>query len=414
MNIAPYSLGIGDRFARQGEAQLAAFLPLAATGTVVVPVWNKSRREHTLVGTTPDSVAAEAAAAVKALGWKHGHHVDADHIGLATVDPFLAHSDFFTLDVAEQLGEPVSDEEVRAFAAKHASKTGELAIPGIATPFRADAEAASAAARKYLAAIRRAGEIYRKIAAAKGEANFIAEVSMDETDRPQTPGELWFILAGLADEGVRVQTIAPRFSGAFHKGVEYVGDPAAFAVEFEADVRVCQHAVRALGLPASLKLSVHSGSDKFALYPHIRRIIRATGAGVHVKTAGTTWLEEVTGLAQAGGDALRLAKEIYARAHAQRLELAKPYASVIHIDFDQLPDPKTVAAWDSARFVAALAHDQSNALYDPEFRQMVHVAFRIAAELGAEYTDALAAHKAVISRRVTENIRDRHLNRIFA
>ena len=88
--------------------------------------------------------------------------------------------------------------------------------------------------------------------------------------------------------------------------LDYVGDPAAFEREFSDDVAVLAHARRAYGLPAGIKLSVHSGSDKFTLYPPIRRVLGRTGAGVHVKTAGTTWLEELIGLAEAGGEGLDL------------------------------------------------------------------------------------------------------------
>ena len=102
---------------------------------------------------------------------------------------------------------------------------------------------------------------------------------MDETDTPQRPEELFFILAALADEGVDIQTVAPRFSGRFNKGVEYVGDVGRFEREFDADVAALRAAQREFGLDSSLKLSVHSGSDKFAIYPAIRRVLERTGAG---------------------------------------------------------------------------------------------------------------------------------------
>src|SRR5207302_4026594 len=159
-------------------------------------------------------------------------------------------------------------------------------------------------AGKYLRAVQEAGKIYRHIAAAKGEGRFITEVSMDETDSPQTPPELLVILAALAAEGIPVQTIAPKFTGRFNKGVDYVGDLAQFEKEFDEDLSVLTFAVREFGLPDTLKLSVHSGSDKFSIYPIINRLIKKHGAGLHVKTAGTTWLEEVIGLAEAGGEAL--------------------------------------------------------------------------------------------------------------
>ena len=186
--------------------------------------------------------------------------------------------------------------------------------------------------RKYLAAVLEAGRIYRRIETAKGPGKMVVEVSMDETDEPQSPTELLLILAALGDEGIPAQTIAPRFSGRFNKGVDYVGDPGRFDREFRQDLAVTAFAARQFGLPANLKLSVHSGSDKFTLYPLIRRALREFDAGVHLKTAGTTWLEELIGLAVSGGDGLAIAKEIYAAAVSRMPELCALYASVIDID----------------------------------------------------------------------------------
>ena len=144
---------------------------------------------------------------------------------------------------------------------------------------------------------------------------------MDETDLPQTPLELLVILAALADEKVQLQTIAPKFTGRFNKGVDYVGDLRQFEREFGEDIAVIEFTVEQYHLPANLKLSVHSGSDKFSLYPIIRRVLKRTGAGVHLKTAGTTWLEEIIGLAESGGAGLQMAKDIYAEAVDHSKEL---------------------------------------------------------------------------------------------
>src|ERR1700693_5826705 len=152
---------------------------------------------------------------------------------------------------------------------------------------------------------------------------------MDETDSPQTPPELLVILAALADEGIPVQTIAPKFTGRFNKGVDYVGDLAQFEKEFPQDLALIAFAVQRYGLPQNLKLSVHSGSDKFSIYAPIRRSLARFGAGLHIKTAGTNWLEEVIGLAEAGGDGLALAKEIYVKALGKLDALCAPYAAVI-------------------------------------------------------------------------------------
>ena len=122
---------------------------------------------------------------------------------------------------------------------------------------------------------------------------------MDETDSPQTPPELLIILAALADQKIPLQTIAPKFTGRFNKGVDYVGDIKQFEKEFNEDLAVIAYAIQKYGLPPTLKLSVHSGSDKFSIYEPMRKALQKFGAGVHIKTAGTTWLEELIGLAEA-------------------------------------------------------------------------------------------------------------------
>ncbi|HUR44504.1 MAG TPA: tagaturonate epimerase family protein, partial [Candidatus Saccharimonadales bacterium] len=357
LKLERFSFGVGDRFGHQAKAQLRAFQMLAEKGIDVVPVWNKSNREHTFIGSEPQGVFDSAQAAVKALGWKEAWHLDADHVRLETVDRFLSCSDFFTIDVADSIGKPAAPEAVLAFVKCHPELTGKILIPGIAKPFQITREDVSRVAGKYLLAVQDAGKIYRHIAGKKGgEAKFIAEVSMDETDAPQTPPELLIILTALADEGVKAQTIAPKFTGRFNKGVDYVGKLNQFEKEFNDDLAVIAHAVSKYGLPSNLKLSVHSGSDKFSLYPIIRRALQRTGAGLHIKTAGTTWLEELIGLSEAGGEGLDLAKEIYRQALEHVDELCAPYASVIDIDRTKLPSAETVSKWSGAQYADALRH----------------------------------------------------------
>ena len=116
-------------------------------------------------------------------------------------------------------------------------------------------------------------------------------------------------------------------------------------------------AINEFRLPENLKLSVHSGSDKFAIYRPMHEALKKFDAGVHLKTAGTTWLEELIGLAVAGGDGLEIAKDVYRGAWGRFDELCAPYASVVDIDRAALPSPEVVARWDGEAFAAALRHE---------------------------------------------------------
>ncbi len=413
LRLARYSFGVGDRFAHQARAQLRAFVLAAERGLEIVPVWNKSNREHTIIGTRPGTVLEAARTAVEELGWQQPFHVDADHINLGTVDAFLEASDFFTLDVADFIGKPATPEDVAAFVGRHRELLDHTHLPGTDEAINLTPAALKRIAEKYLFAAQEAGRIYRHIEAAKGRGRFITEVSMDETDAPQKPAELLVILSALADAGVPAQTIAPKFTGRFNKGVDYVGDPARFEAELRADIAVIAVAVQQYGLPEELKLSIHSGSDKFSIYPAINRALRETGAGVHVKTAGTTWLEECIGLAEHGGRGLALAKQIYDQAYAHRDELCAPYAAVIDIDPARLPAPAAVDGWSSAQFVSALRHDERCPEYNPSLRQLVHVGYKVAAQLGDQYLDMLVECAETIAPNVTGNLFDRHIVPIF-
>jgi tagaturonate epimerase len=413
LRLEKYSFGVGDRFAHQAKAQLRACALAAAQGVDVTPVWNKSFREHSIVGSRPASVRAAAEAAVRELDWTRPFRVDADHIRLDTVEDFIESSDFYTLDVADSIGQPATPSDVRAFVERHPELAGRMEIPGIKQPFETTREGIERIASKYLKAVQDAGAIYRHVAARKGAGNFIAEVSMDETDSPQTPPELLVILAAIADEKIPAQTIAPKFTGRFNKGVDYVGDVAQFEKEFNDDIAVIAHAVSAYDLPDNLKLSVHSGSDKFSIYAPIRRALARTGAGLHVKTAGTTWLEEVIGLAESGGEGLQLAKEIYEHALDDIDALCAPYATVIDIDRAKLPTKEAVRGWSSEEFTSALRHDPKDPRYNASLRQLLHVGYKVAARMGERYLRMLEACEETVARNVTENLYERHVKQIF-
>src|ERR1700686_2039838 len=185
MKIEKFTFGVGDRFAHQARAQLRAFQLAAERGVEITPVWNKSNREHLIVGSEPSSVKAAAEVAVRQAGWNKPWHVDADHINLDTVDRYIEPSNFYTLDVAHFIGRPAPDAEIAAFVLRHPELIGALAIPGIEQPITTTREYVSRVASKYLAAVKASAGIYQHIAAKKGPDRFITEVSIYESDRPQ-------------------------------------------------------------------------------------------------------------------------------------------------------------------------------------------------------------------------------------
>src|SRR5258707_15066508 len=150
LGLEKYSIGVGDRFARQAGAQLRACQMAAQQGARVVPVWNKSNREHVTIGSEPSVTREAADAAVKAADWKKPYHVDADHIRRETVDRFLAYSDFYTIDVADWIGRPAEDAAIKNFVKRHGELAVPLAIRGIEHPLHITRAEMERIASKYL------------------------------------------------------------------------------------------------------------------------------------------------------------------------------------------------------------------------------------------------------------------------
>jgi hypothetical protein len=413
MCLEKYSIGIGDRFGLQGVAQLQALIKAKDKGLSIIPVWNKSKREHMLLNSSPENTRTEADNAVTKLNWKDSYYVDADHIGRQTVDEFIEYSNFYTLDVADFINLPPAEKELNDFINSASEFLGKLSIPDVSQTFSINKEKLGLIGRKYLTALTEASNIYNHIKSLKSTESFVTEVSLDENHEPQTPEELFFILFGLSLKSVPVQTIAPKFTGRFNKGVDYVGDIGKFAREFEDDIAVINYAVKLFSLPSNLKLSIHSGSDKFSLYGPVNKILKRVDAGVHIKTAGTTWLEELIGLAEAEGEGLVIAKEVYEQSYNRIEEMMKPYLTVVDINISKLPKPGEVNKWSGEDYVLALRHDQNCEKFNIHFRQLLHLGYKVAAEMGKRYTNLLEKYSEVIAKNVTTNIFDRHIKPLF-
>ncbi len=411
--LSKYSFGMGDRFAHQAGWQLKTILEAEKKGIEITPVWNKSNREHTTIGSEPKDTLAAAEKSIKEAGYNKQWFIDADHVNLDTVDRFLSSSNFFTIDVASYIGQKSEAKEEEDFMGEMRPFIGNLEVPGLKTAFNITEDMLRDVADQYLYAAQMAGETYKRIETEKGKGNFITEVSMDEVPNPQTPVELFFILAMLAHYNVPAQTIAPKFTGRFNKGVDYVGDINAFNKEYEANLMIIDFAIQQFGLPEELKLSIHSGSDKFSIYPIIKQLSKKHNKGFHLKTAGTTWLEEVIGLALAGGEALVFVKNLYSRALTDVKKLCAPYADVIDIDENKLPSAMEVQGWTGEEFAHALRHIPGHPQYNSNLRQLVHVGYKLAAERIDQYNMLLEKHADIVGKCVFENLYERHAKRLF-
>ena len=411
ISIGKYSFGIGDRFGHQGEAQLRAITQASRYGVDITPVWNKSNREHIITQTDPSEVRQEADSVTSAAGFSKPYFVDADHINYENVGRFIESSDYFTIDVSSYIGWKADEKEISDFMKDATGYTALLKDTGFSSGF--SEQDILKTAEKYLYAAIKAFDIYRMIEKAKGKGNFITEISMDEVPYAQSPAELFFILEMLAAEDIPLQTIAPKFTGRFNKGVDYEGNIHDFEKEFEADLLIIDHAVREFGLPENLKISVHSGSDKFSLYPIIGGLIRKHDKGIHIKTAGTTWLEEVIGLAESGEEGLQFVRNIYTGALNRLGELSAPYADVTDIKISSLPGAPAIAGWNGEQFAGALRHIPGNRSYNQGMRQLLHIAYKLAAEQKNDFFRLLDIEKDVIGNHVFTNIFNRHICRLF-
>jgi hypothetical protein len=409
-----YSLGVGDRFGHEGEAQLSAILRAKEEhGIEITPVWNKSYREHKITGTTPREVRKEAENAITSLNWNGSYYVDADHINLRNVEPFIPYSNFFTIDVAEYINHSTEEVEIKEFFDNFESYFGKVSVPGINHALNINRIKVEKTIQKFMYAIKKAGILYHHILKKRKGKPFIAEISMDETVNPQSPIELFVILAIIHQQEIPIDTFAPKFPGDFYKGIDYVGEIPKFKDYFNQSLAILSYTKDLFGFKPNLKFSIHSGSDKFSLYPIINTVIKKYNMGLHLKTAGTTWLEEIIGLIKGSQEAFNLVKRIYKKAYIQLDKLITPYETVVDINKNNLPKPSSVENWKKGGFFNALNHNPSHPNYNKDLRQLLHISYAVAAKMKREFYRLISRNRYVIRGRVTENLYERHIKPLF-
>ena len=289
------SIGCGDRLGLATPGHVRAVRKSDMAGVFA----QQSIREMQRCGRSAQDVIDDATWGVLQMNYRAGYGSDADHLKhVADVDDCIdAGFTGFTLDPNEHVDNSAHTDDPAALLAKFEALPADdlemshgdlrrLYLGGGASPL--NEETLLRASGKYSRAIIHVAKLARHIESRFGSDPFDLEVSVDETDTPTSPAEHFFIASELQRLGVRVDGLAPRFIGDFEKGVDYIGDLARFERDFAAHARIA----RELG---PYKLSIHTGSDKFSIYPIIHR---HTGPLVHVKTAGTSWLEALRVIAR--------------------------------------------------------------------------------------------------------------------
>ena len=358
------SFGFGDRLGLATPGHIAA-----VKGTKFAPIFaQQSVRENTRTGRTPHQVMQDAKRAVDAAKWDAPWGADADHLKIVDdIPPFVeAGYTFFTVDPGEHVDNGADTDTVEVLKQKVASRNWDelsalyLSGNGEQPWGQFDALSLMRATVKYNRAIRHAVMMFDRLSELKEAFDF--EVSVDETDSPTSPLEHFFIANELTRKGVKFTSLAPRFIGHFEKGVDYIGDLNALDAELAKHAAVTAHF-------GTYKLSLHSGSDKFSVYPLIAKHF---GDRIHVKTAGTSYLEALRVLAKYEPD---LFSKIYALGR-ERYEMDRKTYHV-SAELDKLPQ----------------TDDLPSLLNDFHAREVLHVTFGSAlAQYGVELKEALVKH----------------------
>jgi len=358
------SFGFGDRLGLATPGHIAA-----VKDTKFVPIFaQQSVRENARTGRTPKQVMDDARRAVDAAKWDTPWGADADHLKTVKDLPSFVEAGytFFTVDPGEHVDNAADTDSIEILKQRIANPGwGELSalyLPGKGGRVwgRFDEESLMRTAAKYGRAIRHSVSMFRRLSELKDAFDF--EVSVDETDSPTTPLEHFFIASELTRAGVKFTSLAPRFIGRFEKGVDYIGDLNALDVELSKHAAVTAHF-------GTYKMSLHSGSDKFSVYP---LVAKHWGERLHVKTAGTSYLEALRVLA-------RHEPDLFSKIHALGLERYERDRKTYHVSAELGGLPQT--------------DDLPSLLEDFHAREVLHVTFGSAlAQYGVELKAALVRH----------------------
>lgn len=291
------SAGMGDRL---GWATPGHVRALRAVDPSIAPIFpQQSIREMTRTNRIPQQVMDDAIWGIFQENWQGGFGADADHLkNEADIDACLqAGFTFYTIDPGAHVDNRAESSDLSGLRELAAQLPPEvsgnasallgtmLEIEGLTLAF--DEAVLLKAMVKYGKAVAHVAKMYQHLISSAGSRPVELEVSVDETDQPTSVLEHAYIASELKRLGVKWVSLAPRYIGHFSKGVDYIGDVAAFEQDIARHAAVAHHF-------GPYKLSLHSGSDKFSVYP---AAMHQTQGLVHLKTAGTSYLEALRTIA---------------------------------------------------------------------------------------------------------------------
>ncbi len=349
------TIGLGDRLGLASPGHIRTI-----KGFDVKPVLaQQSMRELNLTGRNFDSVLSDAVWAVFRENYRGGFGADADH--LKTKDEVKqaieAGYTMITLDCSNYITDisEKSEEELKDLYLEIHKDTRErleehfldrtFTIGGL--PISFTRQVLQRDAIIYQRAIDFATEIYHELIKVMDD-KIDFEISIDETSTPTKPSSHFFVAYQLNEAGVRVSSLAPRFCGEFQKGIDYIGDVKEFDEEFKSHVKIAED--------FGYKISVHSGSDKFSIFPTVGRETRGR---FHVKTAGTNWLEAIKVIIKADPC-------LYREIHSFGLEHLNEARAYYHITAnpDNIPD---VYSMSDEKLLSLM--------YQDDARQVIHITY---------------------------------------
>ncbi len=387
------TIGCGDRLGRASAGHIAAIRKFQALPVLA----QQSKRELAMTGRTFQGVVDDAVFAVFECDYRDGWGADGDHLKtIEDIDVALdAGMPMITLDLSDVMNAAAGDlpaEDIQAafdalegeyrkrILAEYADQTFVVGPCSV----KMDALTARRCAVMYHAAIEFADKVHEHLTGRRGE-EFDLEISIDETSSPTLPSHHLFIIRELRRRNIIVSSLAPRFIGEFQKAVDYIGDPE----EFDRQLKVHAEIARAYG---NYKLSVHSGSDKFMVYPSIGR---ETNHYLHLKTAGTSWLVAVELMS-------RKEPALYRRMHQQALDVFQDMLKLYHIT----ADPGRIPALDSLS-----DSELPKLMTHPDARQVLHIAYGpiLTGALREEFFSALHRHEAAYTEAIRLHF-EKHLS----